>query len=112
LSQNKKYFQATVYHNVAGHFCAIEFALHDIEPTETIIEQDCSKDIKMDWESKFMINKVNDRFFQIKDIIEFSDDSFHILKLNEYRNWHPAMAKLDLSEILDSILNRNEGTHV
>jgi L-rhamnose mutarotase len=51
-----------------------------------------------------MLDKVNDLFYQLKDVINFSEDSVYILKTDENKNWHPAMAKLDLADVLDSIL--------
>jgi len=111
LPRNAKYISANIYQSVAGHYCAVEISFSDIKPTEVIVERDCSKDAKMDWESMFMVSKMNDLFYQIRDVIEFSENSFYIIKHDEYRKWHPAMAKLDLSDILDSILKRSEETY-
>lgn len=45
--------------------------------------------------------------FVHKEIRGFQDDSFYIIKTNERRNWHPAIARLDISEIMESI-HQNE----
>jgi hypothetical protein len=47
------------------------------------------------------------KHFQMKDIINFEESSFFILKTDEYKNWHPAMAKLDLADVVDSIFAGN-----
>ena len=62
--------------------------------------------------SKFMISKINDLFYQVNDIINFEENSFFIIKTNEFKNWHPAIAQMDLSEVIDEILSGNrEGNH-
>jgi hypothetical protein len=52
--------------------------------------------------------KANDVFYQIRDIAHFEESSFFILKPNQYKNWHPAIARLDLSDIIDQILSQKE----
>jgi hypothetical protein len=108
LPRNEKYISVNIYRNIAGHYCAVEFVFQDIEPAESITEHDVSQNIQMNLVSKFMLNKVNALFYQIKDVMDFSENSFYILKTDEYKNWHPAMAKLDLADVLDSILIGNE----
>jgi hypothetical protein len=108
LPRNEKYISVNIYRNIAGHYCAVEFVFQDIEPAQSITEYDGNQNVQMNFVSKFMLNKVNDLFYQIKDVIDFSENSFYILKTDEYKNWHPAMAKLDLADVLDSILTENE----
>ena len=31
-------------------------------------------------------------------------DSFYVIKPNERKNWHPAVARLDLNEFMDAIM--------
>jgi len=107
-SGDKKYISSHIYKNIAGHYCAVEFVFQDIAPTEPIIEHDGKHDAQINFVSKFMPGKVNDHFYQIKDVINFNETSFYIIKTDEYKNWHPAMAKLDLADVLDSILMGNE----
>jgi len=54
--------------------------------------------------SKFAIKSHTDSFFTIRDSIVFEDTSFYILKKDLFKNWHPAMAKRDLAEVIDRIL--------
>ncbi|WP_026473124.1 Eco57I restriction-modification methylase domain-containing protein [Alkaliflexus imshenetskii] len=45
----------------------------------------------------------NDLFIQ-KDIKGFEENSFYVVKPNEYKNWHPAIAHLDVNEFYDAIM--------
>lgn len=107
LPCNEKYISINYYKNIAGHYCAVEFVFQDTKPDDLISEYDGVQNTKMDFVSKFMLKKVNNLFYQIKDVIDFSENSFYILKTEEYKNWHPAIAKLDLEDVLDSILSGN-----
>lgn len=48
--------------------------------------------------------KITDRLFIQKDIRGFEKDGFYIVKPNEKRLWHKAIAHLDLNEITDAML--------
>lgn len=48
--------------------------------------------------------KITDRLFIQKDIRGFEEDGFYIVKPNEKRLWHKAIAYLDLNEFTDAIL--------
>lgn len=108
LSHGEKFISASIYKDIAGLYCAVEFVFQNKKPEVSIAEHDCAKDRKMMMESKFLVNRVNDIFYQIKDVIDFSEESFYIMKTNEQKNWHPAMAKLDLSDVCDSIMFNDE----
>ena len=47
-------------------------------------------------------------FYQIKDVVNFEENSFYIIKTNEYKNWHPAMANIDLDTIIEEFFQRME----
>ena len=57
--------------------------------------------------SRFCVFSYNDNFHQIKDVIHFNDNSFFIIKPNFYKYWHPAIAELDLSDIVEQIMNNS-----
>ena len=59
--------------------------------------------------SRFAIKSHTDSFFTIRDSIVFENTSFYILKKDLFKNWHPAMAKRDLAEVIDRILTGGEG---
>ncbi|MEX2335989.1 MAG: N-6 DNA methylase [Fulvivirga sp.] len=48
--------------------------------------------------------KITDRLFVQKDIRGFEKDGFYIIKPNEQRLWHKAIAHLDINEFVDSVL--------
>jgi type I restriction-modification system DNA methylase subunit len=98
------YVSASIYPSIAGHFCAVEIAFHDNMPQEEVLE--CSNATIANHGSfdHMLLKRINDQFYQVKDVISFSEKSFFILKSREHRYWHPAIARLDLSDVLDSIL--------
>jgi len=108
FSQMGKYVVANTYRNVANHYCAVEFVFQDTVPEKTINEYYKIDDAWINFMNKLSLNKVNDVFYQLKDVVNFSENSFYILKTDEYKNWHPAIAKLDLADVLNSILTGNE----
>ena len=55
-----------------------------------------------------MLHEINDIFYDIKDVVNFEDSSFFIIKTNEYKNWHPAVAEIDLAAVIDAILSESE----
>ena len=59
--------------------------------------------------SKLSIYKYNDMLYQIRDIVYFGENSFFVIKTNEYKNWHPAIAQIDLADIIDRILFETGG---
>ena len=52
----------------------------------------------------FMVYQLNDCFYQTKNMIEFLEDSFVIVKPIEAKNWHPAMAVKDSHKVLNAVL--------
>ncbi|NQY34421.1 MAG: N-6 DNA methylase [Alteromonadaceae bacterium] len=50
------------------------------------------------------IEKITDRLFIQKDIRGFEENGFYIIKPNEKRLWHKAIAHLDINEFMDAIL--------
>lgn len=60
------------------------------------------------------IQKITDKLFIQKDIRGFEDDGFYIIKPNEYKLWHKAIAHLDLNEFRNSILmaGKNSNSNV
>jgi hypothetical protein len=48
--------------------------------------------------------KITDIFFKQRDIRGFNETSFYIVKPNQYKNWHPAMAYGDLSEFVEAMM--------
>ena len=103
-----KYVAAKIYPTVAKYYSAVEIVLHDSKPLiETqVIDDSPSMHTAL---TRFSARKINDRFFSVKDVIHFEEDSFYIIKSNHYKNWHPAIAEIDLADVINQILSRNEG---
>jgi hypothetical protein len=101
-----KFVVANIYPTVAKYYSAVEVLLLDIKPSDEIKIINDSDPLKTAL-THFSTHRINDLFFSLKDIIYFEDDSFYIIKSNHYKNWHPAIAQLDLAEVVDQILSRN-----
>ena len=43
-----------------------------------------------------------------KDIKGFNDSSFYVIKPNEFKVWHEAIAYLDLNEFIENIFKQTE----
>lgn len=98
-----KHIAIKLYHNVLNRFSIFELAVLDGKSDTTI---DLVKIIDDDKAllSRFCVFSHNDKFYQIRDVIHFSDNSFFIIKPNFYKYWHPAIAELDLSDVMEQIM--------
>ena len=54
--------------------------------------------------ASFGFEKITDKLFIQKDIRGFEKDGFYIIKPNEKKLWHKAIAYLDVNEFMDAIL--------
>ena len=107
LNGNNQFVQITLYPSIMKRFSSIEVKICDENPKDKI--NICyERNTNIDLVSKFMLSKYNDLFYQIKDIVNFEERSFYIIKTNEYKNWHPAMSQLDLAEVINSVLLKEE----
>jgi len=106
FSMSGRYVSANIYPKVIKHYSAIEIILHDSKPSEfiKIIDEPTSTQAIL---AQFSVHKINDMFFEVKDVIHFEEDSFYIIKPNYYKNWHPAIAKIDLADAIDQILSKD-----
>lgn len=124
LTEYAKEFQAYFINTYSSHGYGIEIKIstHIVDQFvafELIISEhskrnsiDFIKDNHAEKEmiSRFSVKSHTDSFFTIRDSIVFEDTSFYILKKNLFKNWHPAMAKRDLAEVIDKILMDGEGS--
>ncbi len=104
-----KYIQINVYPTVAKHYSAIEVIVLDEKPAEWLVVVDGNAGNQKMMFAKLSAHKTNELFYSLKDIMYFEERSFCIIKPNYYKNWHPAIAKLDLMEVTDQILSGNNG---
>lgn len=105
---SSKFVTANIYPHVAKYYSAIEIVLHNEKPSYEIRVAEDSNTAQIAL-TQFSAHRVNDMFFELKDVIYFEENSFYIIKPNYYKNWHPAIAKLDLADVVDQILSRNGG---
>lgn len=98
-----KYISLNIYPNLGRDYAAFELQIKDDEvfPFVNVLDN-CDNDKVL--LSKFAVHAYNDKFYQIRDVIYFNRDSFYIIKPNIYKYWHPAMAEIDLAEVMDQIL--------
>lgn len=105
---SNKNIKIVLYPKVKSIYSIFELIISETE-TDEQIEIMHNIDSNKELLSRFMINKTTDNFYQIKDVINFEENSFFIIKTREFKNWHPAMAKLDLEEVIDEMLSGNGG---
>jgi hypothetical protein len=109
FSNAGKHIRINIYPVIAKHYSAFEIVVLDAQPAErmTIIGIDADKQKRM--LANLSAHKINDLFYQLKNVLYFEENSFYIIKPNYYKNWHPAIARLDLAEVTDQILSRTTG---
>lgn len=103
-----QYVFVTLYPCIGKHYTVFELHIHDSKPmTEILVvnEVDDEKELL----AKFLVYEHNDRFYQIRDVIHFSTNSFFIIKPDFYKNWHPAIAEIDLADVIDQLMSDSGG---
>lgn len=53
--------------------------------------------------SNYSISEITNEIYIMKDLKGFNENSFFVLKTNEYKNWHSAIARLDVNEFSSAI---------
>jgi hypothetical protein len=99
-----EYIVAEIYH--LNHFIAINFVFTELKPENKIIWINNLSDEKQILEKiakSSSVSKISKEIFIQKDVKGFEQDSFYIIKPNEYKCWHRAMAWYDVSEIKSMI---------
>lgn len=93
------------------HFVAMNFIITDVKPKTTINypKNSDEKEVLEKLANNLSIEKITDtkdpskNLYIQKDIKGFESDSFYIIKPNEYKCWHPAMAWYDVAEFKQAI---------
>ncbi len=107
-NQDGEFTKINIYRNICNKYNVFEMIFSDKLNDNLLEFVNDSQNLTADMLTRFMIHKTNDLFYDIKDVINFEDTSFFIIKTNERKNWHPAMAHIDLADVLSSILSKNE----
>ena len=105
-NENNQYFQIEVYQ--LGYFSAMKFIIVPEKPTE----KDQIKVGTVESEEKLFrilsqelsIYEVSNQIFIQKNVMGFEKDWFYIIKPNEFKSWHRAMAHYDIAEFDNEII--------
>jgi len=97
------YVSVKLYPNIKHRYTVFKLKISDNKPIEEInISNEIDEHTKL--LTEFSVFSHNDKFYEINDIIHFNEDSFFIIKTSNYKNWHPAIAELDIAEVMSEIL--------
>ena len=98
----------TLYPSIGNHYTVFELHIKNSKPvTEIVVANEVDDEKKL--LAKFSVYEHNDRFYQIRNVIHFNKNSFFIIKPNFYKNWHPAIAEIDLADVIDQIMSTSGG---
>ncbi len=100
---NNKFFEVDIYSNdfIAG----INFKVTNKKGERNInFKKDKNTLQSLSQALNIGLEKITDKFLTQRDIRGFQTDSFFIVKPNEYKNWHPALAQVDLHEFLQDMM--------
>ena len=105
---SNKYVSVTLYPDIRNYYTVFELHINDNKPaTEILIANEADDEKKL--LAKFSVYEHNDKFYQIRDVIHFGTNSLFIIKPNFYKNWHPAIAEIDLADVIDQIMSTSGG---
>ena len=103
FGQSEIYYSITIYPDIKGKFAAIRVKLSfENSVGDICIVDNINEEVNLF--TDFMIYQLNDCFYQTKNVVEFSEDSFVIVKPIEAKNWHSAMAVKDSYKVLNAVL--------
>jgi len=98
-----KYFSAEIYQT--QYVLGINFVIGDEKPVNKIRwknDQNVLKVIELLANKSF--SEISNDIFVLKDVKGFEKNSFYVIKPNQYRLWHKAIAYLDMNEFSDAML--------
>ena len=96
---NNEYLHSEIY--ISENFIGLNFII-DENVSSNLIEFQEEHDILNIFGNLSIIEK-NNLYIQ-KDIKGFTENSFYVIKSNEYKNWHPAIARLDIVEFMNQLI--------
>ena len=92
---NDEYLHSEIY--VSDNFIGLNFKIDENAPSKLIEFKEDTEIINLF--GNLSIIEENTLYVQ-KDIKGFTENSFYVIKSNEYKNWHPAIARLDIVEFI------------
>ncbi|NOS83540.1 MAG: N-6 DNA methylase, partial [Ignavibacteria bacterium] len=114
LLKSSNEFLLTEIYNKNPYLIAINFKIIDTQPQVPInFNTEQNVDSILNLLGKISLNKISNHLYMQKDVKGIERNSFYILKTHEFKNWHPAIARLDLNEFMSAMLkseiNRYQG---
>lgn len=102
------YVSVNLYPSIGNYHAAFELNINENKPESklTVINE---LNQYMEEFTSLSLYQYNDKFFQMRDILCFGENSLFIIKPNFYKNWHPAVAEVDLADVIDQIMSSTEG---
>lgn len=107
-SKYDKGISIILYPNVGKYYAVFELIIVEGKNNLQVVVSDKTNEDK-ELLTKFSVYSHNDKFYQLRDIINFGENSFYIIKPNFYKNWHPAIAEIDLADVIDEITSTSGG---
>ncbi len=101
FDSDDKMFCIDVYVN--SDFIALHFIITKPRANRLNFEFDTELDIAIKKLGNLGVNEVSSQLFTQQDIRGFNEKSFYLIKPNIIKNWHPAVAHIDLIEFIEAI---------
>lgn len=98
-----KYITIVVYPSVGRNYAVFELRITDEKENQIQVSTTSDEDAEI--LTRFSIHEYNDKFYTIRDVIQFGEDYLYIIKPKSLKNWHPAIAELDLADVIDQIMS-------
>jgi len=104
FNKQGKYFQVDVFES--DFMIGVKFNVVKNKPEKTINykKDDKEQTAIMEMLSVIAFEQITDRIFIQKDVKVINKDSFWIIKPNEFKCWHEAVAYLDLDEFIPKLI--------
>jgi len=99
---NPNYFVIDIYYN--KYIVGMNFKVVDSKPEQRIQIYAIKNTDELFKLIKLGEERITDVFYKQRDIRGFNKSSFYIVKPNQYKNWHPAIAHGDLAEFVEAML--------
>ena len=100
---NPDFFEIDIYSN--DYIVGMNFKVVSSKPKKVINFSAYKKTDELIQLIKTGEEKITDAFYKQRDIRGFNETSFYVVKPNQYKNWHPAVAHGDLTEFIKAMLN-------
>jgi len=100
---NPDFFEIDIYSS--PHIIGMNFKIVKEKRDKAIkLVEDFKKTEELFELMKLGEKKYTNKFYKQRDIRGFNKTSFYIVKSNQYKNWHPAVAQADLHEFIEAMM--------